>query len=601
MSENISSVRHRAIAKTELEPADGIDDKNSEEIKDKGDVQDGAVRPFSTLPSSSPITTVDSDEALMKIAEPYLPWILLAVALATRFYRLDVPRGVVFDEYHFGRFVNQYNAGTYLFDIHPPLGKLVFYYVGKAFGYDHTKCQYNNIQDQYKPDCKFMVMRVTAALFGSATAPLMYAITRNFGGSAWVGILASIFFIFDNLNLTESRLILVDSQLIFWCALSLFVAQRWWERLNAHDAATESWLGSFGSSVDDIGAEQERGKKEKDGCPNEIFHDGELVVVPSYMRAKAGRDLQTMMNSTERNLWCLAVGFTTSCALSTKWTTLATPGMIAVESFFAFFFLKRNAAPFPDLLKILAVASSLYYLWFAIHFSLLPYTGDGDAFMRVEFQRTLVNNTNYDPLAPHPGYFTTFLQLNAEMLSANARIDQRHHWESVWWEWPLNLRGILYYSQTIDSGPMSGMTKTVYLLGNPAVIWIVLVFIVSAFLFSFVFLRYREHREMQLRRMFGGIFTSIGYCLWTYMLNLLPYILVNRSAFIYHYMPALMYAEVIAALMVEQLAGPLGTPRAVKFLTLIVLVGFVFWAPWVYCYPLTSEGHARRRLLKRWD
>jgi len=30
---------------------------------------------------------------------------------------------VVFDEYHFGRFNNQYHAGTYFFDIHPPLGE----------------------------------------------------------------------------------------------------------------------------------------------------------------------------------------------------------------------------------------------------------------------------------------------------------------------------------------------------------------------------------------------------------------------------------------------------------------------------------------------
>ena len=45
----------------------------------------------------------------------------------------------------------------------------------------------------------------------------------------------------------------------------------------------------------------------------------------------------------------------------------------------------------------------------------------GDAFMRIEFQRTLEGNSNYDPLAPHPGYWATFFQLNAEMLSANAR------------------------------------------------------------------------------------------------------------------------------------------------------------------------------------
>jgi len=45
------------------------------------------------------------------------------------------------DESHFGRFTGQYHAGTYLFDIHPPLGKLVFYWVGKLTGYDYTKCR----------------------------------------------------------------------------------------------------------------------------------------------------------------------------------------------------------------------------------------------------------------------------------------------------------------------------------------------------------------------------------------------------------------------------------------------------------------------------
>ena len=39
------------------------------------------------------------------------------------------------------------------------------------------------------------------------------------------------------------------------------------------------------------------------------------------------------------------------------------------------------------------------------------------------------------------------LQLNGEMLSASARITLRHHWESTWTEWPLNIRGLLYYSK----------------------------------------------------------------------------------------------------------------------------------------------------------
>jgi hypothetical protein len=71
----------------------------------------------------------------------YTAWLVLAVALFTRFYLLPQPGGVVFDESHFGRFTNQYTARTYFFDIHPPLGKLVFWLMGQAVGYNHPPGQ----------------------------------------------------------------------------------------------------------------------------------------------------------------------------------------------------------------------------------------------------------------------------------------------------------------------------------------------------------------------------------------------------------------------------------------------------------------------------
>lgn len=49
------------------------------------------------------------------------------------------------------------------------------------------------------------------------------------------------------------------------------------------------------------------------------------------------------------------------------------------------------------------------------------------------------------------------------MLSANARIAVRHAWESNWYEWPLNLRGLLYYSKNEDH---PDKTNSVYLLGE---------------------------------------------------------------------------------------------------------------------------------------
>jgi hypothetical protein len=74
------------------------------------------------------------------------------------------------------------------------------------------------------------------------------------------------------------------------------------------------------------------------------------------------------------------------------------------------------------------------------------------------------------------------MQLNMEMIRANAGINVRHNWESWWYvasvccvhnvyelamgchrhEWPLNLRGILYYSK--DMGHT--YTSTIYLLGE---------------------------------------------------------------------------------------------------------------------------------------
>ena len=140
-----------------------------------------------------------------------------------------------------------------------------------------------------------------------------------------------------------------------------------------------------------------------------------------------------------------------------------------------------------------------------------------------------------------------------------------------------------------------------YLLGNPGVIWIVGLFVAVTALSSAFFLRYKADTNLALGRLFAPFFAATGYCLWVYVLNLLPYILVARSAFIYHYMPALMYGEVMTALMIEQLVGKRYMPGAMKVLMTIIISSFLFFAPWVYAIPLTPDGHARRRLLKRWD
>jgi dolichyl-phosphate-mannose--protein O-mannosyl transferase len=98
-------------------------------------------------------------------------------------------------------------------------------------------------------------MRMTAAFFGALTPPVLYRVIRKWGGGVSAALLAASFMLFDNLNLTEARLVLIDSQLIFWCTVSLAVAQEWWGRLNEQEDASEVLRATLGLDIDEVGAE----------------------------------------------------------------------------------------------------------------------------------------------------------------------------------------------------------------------------------------------------------------------------------------------------------------------------------------------------------
>lgn len=72
---------------------------------------------------------------------------------------------IVFDVYVVVAVV-RYLEGKYLFDIHPPLGKLTLTAVAWLFGYDPSVCSYDAIHQVYKPECKFVVLRMTAGELG---------------------------------------------------------------------------------------------------------------------------------------------------------------------------------------------------------------------------------------------------------------------------------------------------------------------------------------------------------------------------------------------------------------------------------------------------
>ena len=81
-----------------------------------------------------------------------------------------------------------------------------------------------------------------------------------------------------------------------------------------------------------------------------------------------------------------------------------------------------------------------------------------------------------------------------------------------------------------------------------------------------------------------------------YIINLAPYVGVQRSTFIYHYMPALVYGELMAARLVETLVGPRYTPFATLLILGITGGVVLHFAPWIYATPVRAASSAASRL-----
>ena len=152
-------------------------------------------------------------------------WSLLFLGVVTRFYGLEWPRQVVFDEVHFGKFVSGYITGGYFFDIHPPFSKLLIAAVCSWSGYDGSQ-QFAKIGELYPPGLNLFALRAVPATFGAALVPLTYSLARQIGCSTTAAALVGGMVLLDGGLLVESRLLLTDSLLFFWEMLQLLHAFR---------------------------------------------------------------------------------------------------------------------------------------------------------------------------------------------------------------------------------------------------------------------------------------------------------------------------------------------------------------------------------------
>ncbi|QGA20015.1 hypothetical protein EYB26_007715 [Talaromyces marneffei] len=271
-------------------------------------------------------------------------FVMTALAFVTRFWMINYPDEVVFDEVHFGKFASYYLQRTYFFDVHPPFAKLLFAFVGWLVGYDGS-FTFENIGDSYITNkVPYLAYRALPATLGSLTIPVVFDIMWESGYSLPACVLASGLMVFDNAHIGEDRLILLDACLVLSVALSILCYVKFYkQRYNEFGRKWWKWLLLTGISL---------------SCVISTKYVGMFTFV--------------------------TIG---SAVLVDLWNLLDIKRPRGVMSLFRF--SQHFAA---RAFGLLIVPFFLYLFWFQVHFAILNRSGPGDDFMTPEFQATLSDN-----------------------------------------------------------------------------------------------------------------------------------------------------------------------------------------------------------------
>ena len=468
-------------------------------------------------------------------------FILLILALLTRFLFLSYPAEVVFDEVHFGKFVSAYFIHQYYFDIHPPLGKLMIAGFAKIFGFQGN-FDFSKIGEVFDAQNLF-ILRFLPALFGVLFVLLIYKFVLLLGLSKKAAFLAGFLISFDNAFLVESKFILVDIFLLFFGFLSLYFFL-------------------------------------------------------------ACRQAGILARQKQKIIYYILAAFFAGLALSIKWTGLSFLGIILLFIFInpvrnppcrrhgvsrlgrlisnGVNFLKRIQIK-QLLIKLtifIFVPFIVYLSFFAIHFNLLPKSGPGDAFMSLTFQKTLSGNTVADSAIKPLTFWQKFVELNQKMYFYSSTLKTGHQDTSRWYQWPLMKKPVWYWTKNLNN-----RIANIYLIGNPLIWWLVAVILPITFFILF------------FKKIKGKIFypaPSSALVRWPpiiyllllgYFVNLLPFIFISRAAFLYHYLITFTFGILIFVLLIEKLLK--NNFFYFSFLFLVIL-NFLFILPLTYGFPVSS-------------
>lgn len=215
-----------------------------------------------------------------------------------------------------------------------------------------------------------------------------------------------------------------------------------------------------------------------------------------------------------------------------------------------------------------------------------------------------------------------FWQWHTYTLDYHSRIGgpDAHPYCSVWYTWPLMLRPIAYFFKTAhakgEPAPVIGpaipngqwaIAYDVHALGNPFLWWLgtaaiaLMVVLVLVGLGQWVMAHVQAEPPAPLM-VHTSSFGVALFLVAQWGANWLPWLLVDRCVFIYHYMSSLAFAYLAIAWFVNRwLQSAYSSHRLIGTTVIcIVAIAFIFWLPLYLGLPLTASELNWRQWLQSW-
>ncbi|MFC1787009.1 phospholipid carrier-dependent glycosyltransferase, partial [Halobacteriota archaeon] len=169
------------------------------------------------------------------------------------------------------------------------------------------------------------------------------------------------------------------------------------------------------------------------------------------------------------------------------------------------------------------------------------------------------------------------INLQFTMYGYHSSLTATHPFASSWRSWPLILKPMWIYNNNLD-----GMVSTIVLMGNPAIWWGGLIFLI-----------------LTATKMVRDRNKTCMFIVVLFLFQWLPYAPISRALFIYHFYANVPFMALAITYWMNNLWKGKTKWFVVSYLVVTLILFFVYY-PVISGYPISYEYKEGLRLLENW-